>query len=296
MLNKIKRKFTQIFNIKLSSEPFISGDTFRILAKHFYEKGNLNIKTQKVKEGDIVFVQSFYLEDFFTKIHPAINSRYKLVSHNGDVNITDKYLKYIDSKIIVWYAQNVDIEHNKIVPIPIGLENLNYYTNGIVNKFRNSTDNVPKLDKILVMFSIHTNPKERQKAYDNLKDNPCVTLIKEKLSFDEYFSLLKQHKFVASPKGNGLDCHRTWEALYVNTIPITTESIGLNSFKLPIYIIEEWSKLGLKDKNDIRDMYNRILKRNSKLELYIDYYKQLFFNVDKEDCLYRKNTKEYNVC
>ncbi|CAF4378106.1 unnamed protein product, partial [Adineta steineri] len=30
----------------------------------------------------------------------------------------------------------------------------------------------------------------------------------------------RQYPFWLSPRGNGLDCHRTWEALYLDTIPI----------------------------------------------------------------------------
>jgi len=40
------------------------------------------------------------------------------------------------------------------------------------------------------------------------------------LSHIEYFGMLPQYKFVISPEGNGLDCHRHYEAFFAGSIPI----------------------------------------------------------------------------
>jgi hypothetical protein len=38
--------------------------------------------------------------------------------------------------------------------------------------------------------------------------------------FDAFLADLSQHKFVLCPKGNGEDCYRTWEALYMGAVPV----------------------------------------------------------------------------
>ena len=38
-----------------------------------------------------------------------------------------------------------------------------------------------------------------------------------KIRVPEYLRTLGQHRFVLSPRGNGLDAHRTWEALMVGS-------------------------------------------------------------------------------
>ena len=50
------------------------------------------------------------------------------------------------------------------------------------------------------------------------------------------------YTFVVSPQGNGLDCHRTWEALCLGCYPIIKTS-GLDPLfdDLPVWIIKEWS-------------------------------------------------------
>ena len=64
----------------------------------------------------------------------------------------------------------------------------------------------------------------------------------QKLGVREYLMTLGQHRFVLSPRGNGLDAHRTWEALLVGTIPIVRSS-ALNPLyeRLPVLIVRDWS-------------------------------------------------------
>jgi hypothetical protein len=57
----------------------------------------------------------------------------------------------------------------------------------------------------------------------------------------------REYPLWLSPRGNGIDCHRTWEALYLDAIPIvwhsTLDSIYTN---LPIIIINDWSEVNEK--------------------------------------------------
>jgi hypothetical protein len=53
-----------------------------------------------------------------------------------------------------------------------------------------------------------------------------------------------QYTFVISPHGNGLDCHRTWEALVLGCIPIVKSS-GLDPLfeGLPVWIVSQWDEV-----------------------------------------------------
>jgi hypothetical protein len=53
-----------------------------------------------------------------------------------------------------------------------------------------------------------------------------------------------EYAFVISPHGNGLDCHRTWEALVLGCIPIIkTSSIDILFQDLPVLIVSDWSDI-----------------------------------------------------
>ena len=52
----------------------------------------------------------------------------------------------------------------------------------------------------------------------------------------------RDYAFELSPQGNGLDCHRTWEALILNTIPIVrTSSLDPLYEGLPVVVVAEWA-------------------------------------------------------
>ena len=54
----------------------------------------------------------------------------------------------------------------------------------------------------------------------------------------------RQYPLWLSPRGGGLDCHRTWEALYLDVIPIVWHStLDPLYTNLPIIIINEWSEI-----------------------------------------------------
>ncbi|UJR25585.1 hypothetical protein I4U23_006929 [Adineta vaga] len=54
----------------------------------------------------------------------------------------------------------------------------------------------------------------------------------------------RQYAFWLSPRGGGLDCHRTWEALYLDIIPIVwNSSLNILYENLPVLIINDHKEL-----------------------------------------------------
>ena len=90
--------------------------------------------------------------------------------------------------------------------------------------------------------NINTNIKERIIVFNLLKDKKFVT--NQSTNFDLYIDNIYNHKFVVCPEGNGIDTHRTWETLYLNTIPIEKRNIN-NSFytDLPICFVDSWEEI-----------------------------------------------------
>ena len=63
-------------------------------------------------------------------------------------------------------------------------------------------------------------PINRQSIIETLKTQGIQNTILEP---SEYFKSLPQYKFVISPEGNGIDCHRHYEALMAGCIPIVED-------------------------------------------------------------------------
>jgi hypothetical protein len=64
-------------------------------------------------------------------------------------------------------------------------------------------------------------PITRRSIIETLKKN-CI--INTFTSYHDYFRSLPNYKFVISPEGNGIDCHRHYEALMAGCIPIVEDN------------------------------------------------------------------------
>lgn len=274
----ILRRLHRLFKLHPVSSPYISGDTFRNLADHIHDMDS-SINTKDIKNNDILFVQSPKLKEFFENIHPHIKNRYILITHNGDENITEEYLPYVTETITHWFAQNCLVSHPKITPIPIGLENKWYYLHGIPSYFdKLKKEKAQKKDKILYKFSVSTNPPERGEAMKVLEKSPLAETYADWRESLEYLTTLKNFAFVASPAGNGHDCHRTWEAMYLGTIPIIKKSIMSEHFRtlgLPIVIINAWSKIEELTEEQLRSLYDTLSPHFESPALWSDYWVEL---------------------
>ena len=85
--------------------------------------------------------------------------------------------------------------------------------------------------------------------------------------------------FVLSPFGNGMDCHRTWEALLCGCIPIVRSSVFDELFDgLPVLIVKEWTEISLQLLvSTISDFKNRHDNNELKYEkLELSYYTKWF--------------------
>lgn len=83
---------------------------------------------------------------------------------------------------------------------------------------------------VLCAISTHTDkhrrprPPNRESILNTLASNGIQNTL---LHPSEYFKSLPDYKFVISPEGNGIDCHRHYEALLAGCIPIVEYHLGI---------------------------------------------------------------------
>jgi len=236
-------------NERKSSYPFISGDSFRSYCNFTYDEITRNINPELVKNGDTIFVKTDYLGDFFTTIHNKITSRYILITHNSDFPIPGNYAhKLNDPKLIAWFGQNVEnYLHPKLHPIPIGVAN-SYWPHGNIKTLTNASQFIHQQSRDIFLYlniNLKTNPSKRVIVFDTFINEPFCFHSSPK-PFSKYLEDLTKSIFVVSPRGNGLDCHRTWEALLMGAIPIVISSSLDPMFEdLPVLIVNDWNEITL---------------------------------------------------
>jgi hypothetical protein len=273
-----------------TSEPYLSGDTFRKYCDHVFDVKNPNFDPAQVKDGDIIFLSKTdyndksdynFIDNFFKNYHPLIKNKYILVTHNSVANITERFKKYLNNeKLFLWFAKNVAFQHPKLIPIPLGLENELWGKNyvKILNNIKNLSPHVEKEYLLYMNFNIETNLKERKPAYDYFKNKEfCHST--NRMNTEQYLWDVRKAKFVVSPLGRGLDCHRTWEALYLGVIPIVKKSSLDPLYEgLPVLIVNDWSEV---TREFLEEKYLEITNTTYCAErLYINYWID-FFNKSK---------------
>jgi hypothetical protein len=201
---------------------------------------------------------------------------FELVLHNSDQNFGEKQLKYLDipncKKI---YTQNINIKHIDVIPLPIGMAN-SFWKWGNLDIFDEvlNTDIDTKSNFIYANFTKTGGVRDenRLECYENIESQNIPFV--ENLEYRDYLNKLKTYKYCVSPQGNGIDCHRMWEALYLKVVPICIRGILVEYFAklFPIYIIDSWDDLN----SEVLELeYSKFTWDNYKLLDFDNYIKYI---------------------
>ena len=82
--------------------------------------------------------------------------------------------------------------------------------------------------------------------HNTLINNNLIEFQKERVNYKIILKKYAQHRFVLSPRGKGLDCHRTWEIFLLGSIVIVeTSSLDDMYIKnnLPVIILNKYEEL-----------------------------------------------------
>lgn len=275
--------------LKMELKDFVTGERIQEIAHvTYFGTTNDNIPNQLkntntvirdksdfyLKEDEnIVYVYGHDLELFFRETFPEIDKPIKLISHNTDYPVDSKFIQYLDDeKLIHWYAQNAVLDHPKLTPVPIGIANKQWPHGNLENllsvvKLRPGKENL-----IYKNFDVGTNINVRTRI--NHITNANKIFMDQNWPHTEYLARLSKSLFVISPPGNGIDCHRIWEALYVGTVPIVERNSAFRNFTdLPILFIDRWEDVTIDfAKSQITTFYNKLYDLK---KLKLGYWREL---------------------
>jgi len=236
--------------------------------------------------------EQFILQKFFKQIYPKIQSKFHLFVVETDIYfLYDEWLQKENVKKI--FAWNKIIDNEKIVALPIGINHKRMYESLSTYCIEDKQKQL-----LLVNFNIQTNPFRKRllslleskflncesvdfKDYKNeemIEDQSYIEgTIKQQKTTTEYYDMLSGYKFCVSPFGTGLDCHRTWECLYLGVIPIILSSELDEIYKdLPVLIVKDWNCLNKKYLQKKYKLMNQRLQDG-------------YYNLDKMDFNYWVN-------
>ncbi len=234
------------FCLQAEEEVFLSSNSIQRFADFVLMPLSAKFEAKNVRDGDIIYVEGCIFHHFYKYEKDKIKNKYILITHGNDFSMPGVYKDLLeDPNLIVWFAQNVDYEHPKLKFLPIGIDRIAERREIYLKTLRDLRKNEQRKTHLLFMnFRTCTNPKERNPVYNAFKDQPFCFSTKYLKDVDIFLSDLAGSKFVLSPRGGGMDCFRTWEALYLNTIPVM-KSCSLDPLYegLPVLIVNDWSEV-----------------------------------------------------
>jgi hypothetical protein len=253
---------------------------------------------QLVRAASIIFVYNEFLDVFFNRIVPKLDHPFVVITNGGDHEFGERFRVALDRASLLRhaFAVNATMVHAKLSAIPIGLGNSHWPHGDTAAVARTTALKLSKKSGIYVNFDVGTNPSVRGPILATLTKNQFAHVVRkqmpgrtagdllrmvlgrhpkvrmeEPLAFEAYLTDLAQWSFCASPPGNGVDCHRTWEALYLGVIPVLTQApIGLLS-GLPHIMVDDFATVNERSLDEQR----RAMGESLELEkLTLSYWRE----------------------
>lgn len=201
---------------------------------------------------------------FVDEVLLRVNRPFVLVTGDSDTAVSTASINNIDALLSHvhfkrWFAQNLQLSHPKVEPMPIGLD---YHSAWQDPRHYGGRNILPALQEAELRAICRTAKSFSQRktlavcdwlgrsAYGDREEarvgiSEGARYVPEvRLPRYELWKKYTEYAFVASPSGVGLDCHRTWEAIALGCVPIIKTSAMSRLFDgMPVLEVDAWSKV-----------------------------------------------------
>ena len=270
--------------------PYVSNLTFRTICDHIIDRGTEWFDPDKVRHGDLIYVNIWYLDWFAGVVHDQIPDTYLLFS--GDVGnwLPDPPIKKLlyDPKLAAWFCRNIIFSHHpKLFQTPIG-QDLGQFTLApdALEPLKKAESQRPFEKKHLLYMNhyprSHGNRDQIVKLFENKpycfsRNRSDMTYTS--ISLNDYYTDLSHSYFVLSPVGYETDSIRTWEALALDCIPIVEHTFLDPMYEgLPVVIVHDWEEI---DQPFLEKKYEE-LKHLKKDKAYFAYWKDIVLKTQEK--------------
>ena len=244
ILQRILIKYRQFRYQGKNSSPFLSGDAFAEICDYSISRlSDLENLKGKRLSGSSVFCRSELLPTLIDSLQADARPRV-LICGNSDFDFTEIPQGLYDHFDSIVLQNSFISDGEKIFTLPIGIENLSYGINGLPKNLRSMSNWNAREPRILVGPFSPTHP-ERVHLLEAANDSSvCKVLSHNQLTSAQYSEYVNNYRFVAAPRGNGVDTHRFWEALYRGAVPIVKRSPwskSLSIYGIPYAEVDDWT-------------------------------------------------------
>ena len=278
--------------------PLYTLDTMRNLADHLFDwtSGYRSgaARAAQVRPCDLVYSTLRPTAAFAQKVHAHIRVPYLLVTDTADEPITPgRWVSYIlgSKQLWRWWAVDNELAHPKLDSIPIGVAD-NLEPPGSLRQPDSAVFHANLTHYLLTLRHAQAQPKqqwlmlqmsdthpERRRVRNTFRgwhgegEVQLTPDTKQRLTARQFLLKMGHHRFVLSPRGNGVDAHRTWEALLAGSIPVVRHSALHPLYRrLPVLAVADWPDV---TPALLRDFYANYSRRGEQYDydrLFADHW------------------------
>lgn len=207
-----------------------------------------------VKEQDAPWISYLFdhndLLDLCAKLP---KNKFVIFTSHEDTPIDDKIV--LPPNVLGIHAVNAEYNNDKIHPFPYGaqreINRKDDDVDGRISILKEEIGHTQIPTRILYINCGIGRNKDREYLI-NFEGLPWTTTRFNKDSmyfpyskYREFLTEMRDHKFMICPQGNGLDCHRNWELLYMRRVPVMKDHPYFRRLMkgFPVLFVEEWENV-----------------------------------------------------
>jgi hypothetical protein len=237
------------------------------------------LKMRPVSPSDREWLDEMLDEDLLSLCSRLPDMKFIIFTGCEDTPLDDSIC--IPDNVLAIHAASSLFFNEKIIPFPLGIQRqmrLGCNNHDILQRMIKEDS----LAKRMLYVNVNYGTGNRGNVYPVFREKGWPT-VSERVGYEEYLRGMKDHKFVLCPAGNGIDCHRNWETLYLRRVPVLEKNPFLELLfeGFPCLFVEDLFRLEESSLIENEQLYYDVLKIDfDKLNLEKIFHK-------KTELLYR---------
>ena len=217
----------------------------------------------EVKESDKPIVNAMMEASDLLKLCGQFPEMKFIIFTNLEDTPLDEYIfDCIPDNVLRVCAANSVVWSEKVIPAPYGVQrrmNLNDDRIEVLQKYMNKEEKkVPRSFRLLYVGINENSHEERKGLTQKFVEEPWATVETERVDYETFLDRMWRCKFVLCPRGNAIDCHRNWEAVYMRRVPV---------MKRDPYLQELYKNYSVLWVDDYSEVTEQLLLDNNQLFL-----------------------------
>lgn len=205
------------------------------------------------------------------------SGNYIIIHRDNERPFTKEYCRMKPASVKHIYTIECQVSESDVTALPFGTASIGGDSESL---WQVQNEEIEKDKDVPVFCRVNTNQftTQRSQVVSTLSDNSLVKVLTHQLDSYDFFREIKGHRFNISLQSGGKDTTRTWETLFLGTIPIISDCPELRHFEdMPVayYPAEGITKEWL----DAQDVSGKSLQR-----VKMSYWRNQILNRKKELC------------